>query len=1125
MGLLRRIFSWFTRIPAILGALCCALLFISPMWGDPPRNLIVGCDANYPPYEYQDPQGQPAGFNVELMRELAKEAGLSIEIRIGPFQRIRDNFESGRIDVLAGWGLNEERAKKYLFTVPHSVIQWSLFVRKGSPQIHSEADLAGLTILGQKGDLNFDYLASKKYNMVGVLSPEEALGELVAGRGDCAIINRGVGLYILHHQGIQGIKRLGDINFPTLKYCIALHKGEEDLLGRINEALFVLKESGKFQTIYERHFTVLEQGELPIWVVIKRTLVFLIPLVLILLTIFSWSWSLKGQVQKRTLALNHELAERKKVEESLQFSRDIYAALNQVNQAIVQCDSKGELFREITRICVEFGHFELAWIGEPDEVGERILVSAAHGPSVEYLHGIEISTSEDHETGRGPTGTCFREARAVLAQDWGSDPSVGAWRSKGLTVGFRSNAAFPIPFEGRLIATLTLYSKEPYFFFPDRVQLLDEMSRNLGHALEGLATEELRVRAEDALRESNDLLSLFIHHSPIHAYIKKVTSTHSCVLQASDNFQQMIGIPGSEMVGKTMEELYPAETAKKYNADDWAVVSAGKVLEFAEEFNGRSYTTVKFPIVQGEKTLLAGFTIDITERKQAEETLHRSEERLRKAQQVAHVGSWIWNIKADRLEWSDEMYHIFGIEKDLFQGVLAEVVAQAIHPDDRAAVEQSNLSVTKQGTPVPLEYRIIWPDGTVRVVWAEAGEITFDEAGEPAILTGIVLDITERRHAEEERRKLEKRMSQGQKLEALGVLVAGVAHNINNVLGVIMGTASLREQRVPDPADREAYQSIGKACRRGREVVKSLVHFAQPTLSTQDPFELNALLKEVCLLLENTTRNRVQVIESLAEEPLWMLGDAGSINHALMNLCINSLDAMATVGTLTLRTAILEDNKVEVSVEDNGEGIPPEVLAHVMDPFYTTKEVGKGTGLGLSMTYGAVKAHGGTIEISSQPGQGTVVRLRFPRIPAPTQVDAISPPAPSLASKKVFLVDDEEDVRFLMARMLKQAGVHQVKTFPGGAEVLKDLQSKELPDLIILDQNMPRMTGVQVMAAVQDLYPDLPILISSGQPDIEAWDILKQPNVGVISKPFSVNEIQAKLAELQAHDLTGGNAP
>ena len=152
------------------------------------------------------------------------------------------------------------------------------------------------------------------------------------------------------------------------------------------------------------------------------------------------------------------------------------------------------------------------------------------------------------------------------------------------------------------------------------------------------------------------------------------------------------------------------------------------------------------------------------------------------------------------------------------------------------------------------------------------------------------------------------------------------------------------------------------------------------------------------------------------------------------------------------------------------------------------------------------------------------MRRRVPRIPPPTQVETIPPPAPSLASKKVFLVDDEEDVRFLMARMLKQAGVSQVKTFSGGAEVIEELQSEELPDLIILDQNMPGMTGVQVMAAVQDLYPDLPILISSGQPDIEAWDILKQPKVGVISKPFSVNEIQAKLAELQAHDLTGGNA-
>jgi CheY-like chemotaxis protein len=184
----------------------------------------------------------------------------------------------------------------------------------------------------------------------------------------------------------------------------------------------------------------------------------------------------------------------------------------------------------------------------------------------------------------------------------------------------------------------------------------------------------------------------------------------------------------------------------------------------------------------------------------------------------------------------------------------------------------------------------------------------------------------------------------------------------------------------------------------------------------------------------------------------------------------------------------------------------------VLEPFYTTKGASGGAGLGLSIVHGVVKAHGGAIDIASQPGQGTSVRIRIPRIPAPVaeQAPRAALPVPRLG--KVLLVDDEEDVRFLMARMLTRAGVDQVETAAGGEEALSLLRPGRLPDLIILDQNMPGMSGVQVLERVRGLYPDLPVLFSSGQPGIETWERLRQPRVAVISKPFTMDEIQAKLA-------------
>jgi CheY-like chemotaxis protein len=231
-----------------------------------------------------------------------------------------------------------------------------------------------------------------------------------------------------------------------------------------------------------------------------------------------------------------------------------------------------------------------------------------------------------------------------------------------------------------------------------------------------------------------------------------------------------------------------------------------------------------------------------------------------------------------------------------------------------------------------------------------------------------------------------------------------------------------------------------------------------------------------------------------------------------MNICLNGLDAMPDGGTLTLRTAIPRPDWVEVSVEDTGAGMVPEILARVTEPFYTTKPVGKGTGLGLSVTHGVLKAHGGTMEISSQAGKGTQVRLRLPRLPVHGPETAVEGPPPLLGAVKILLVDDDEQVRFLMTRMLRRAGATEVSTAPGGREAIDSLASGSLPDLVILDQNMPGLDGLQTLALIREQHPELPVLISSGQPDIQDWEALKQRNVGIISKPFTLEEILEKLA-------------
>ncbi|MGD9782648.1 MAG: PAS domain S-box protein [Kiritimatiellia bacterium] len=264
-----------------------------------------------------------------------------------------------------------------------------------------------------------------------------------------------------------------------------------------------------------------------------------------------------------------------------------------------------------------------------------------------------------------------------------------------------------------------------------------------------------RIRAEEALRESHALFSLFMHHSPVYTYIKEVTATESRVLVASENFQEMIGIPGSKMAGKTMAELFPPEFAAKIAADDWNVVSRGQTLKLDERLNGRDYVSIKFPIVQREKTLLAGYTLDITDRVRAEEEVRKSRARLLEAQALAHLGHWELDHSTRRLEWSEEIYRIFGLEPRSFVPTY-ESFLEAIHPDDRAAVDRAFSESLRNRTPYAIVHRLQMRNGAVKVV-QEQGETSYDAEGHPLRSVGTVQDVTAAHQIQEALRDSERK--------------------------------------------------------------------------------------------------------------------------------------------------------------------------------------------------------------------------------------------------------------------------------------------------------------------------------------------------------------------------------
>jgi CheY-like chemotaxis protein len=376
-----------------------------------------------------------------------------------------------------------------------------------------------------------------------------------------------------------------------------------------------------------------------------------------------------------------------------------------------------------------------------------------------------------------------------------------------------------------------------------------------------------------------------------------------------------------------------------------------------------------------------------------------------------------------------------------------------------------------------------------------------------------VADLTEWKRVEQRQRDLEAELHHAQKLESLGSLAGGVAHDMNNVLAAVQAIVqTLRDSHPGDSGLQADLGLIERASTRGRDLVKGLTNFVRKELKEPEHLDLNALVREEVELLGHTTLRRVVLDVDLAGDLPPVLGEHGALGGALMNLCVNALDAMPGKGTLTLRTRRLEDGRILLLVEDTGKGMTPEVLARAMEPFFTTKEAGKGTGLGLASVYATVKAHGGTVALRSAPGRGTTVEIRLPAADggaapaAPAEV-----PVPAPGSLRILQVDDDDLILATLPRMLEQSG-HRVVTAGGGREALEQLCAGLEVDVVVLDLNMPGMNGLETLERIRGIRPNLPVLLATGFLEPGAEERLRRCGRAMsIAKPFSMTELAGML--------------
>jgi PAS domain S-box-containing protein len=514
----------------------------------------------------------------------------------------------------------------------------------------------------------------------------------------------------------------------------------------------------------------------------------------------------------------------------------------------------------------------------------------------------------------------------------------------------------------------------------------------------------------------------------------------------------------------------------------------------------------------------------IQERNLKLETLN---DKLNQAQEVTHIGSYVWDLGADRTTWTDELYRITGYSPSSFEPGYERYI-DCIHPDDRDEFTAQKQKVLREMGTYRSAYRIIRPEGEIRYIH-EQGEVKLDAKGEVIGLFGIIQDITERKLAEKEKEDLQRELQQVQKMDALGKLTGGIAHDYNNMLGVITGYAELLKDALDKQPRLARYaHQIHHAGERSAKLTKKLLAFSRTKTPEANCLNLNMLLLKQQHMLEKTLTVRIKLVLNLEKNPWFIWLDESDMEDAILNMSINAMHAIEGIGQLTIQTSNQKINQMDaqalgittgdyvlLSVTDTGCGIDKESIERIFDPFYSTKGE-LGSGLGLSQVYGFVQRSGGVIKVDSEPGQGTQFTLYFPRYHESGDAEQSAedyPAATFTGNKTILVVDDEPALLNLTGEMLGLNSFNVICA-ESAKQALNILQHESV-DVLVSDIIMPDMDGYQLAAIVKEKYPSIKIQLASGFSDERNMDKIDESlRQNLLLKPYNSQALLQRIREL-----------
>jgi PAS domain S-box-containing protein len=816
-----------------------------------------------------------------------------------------------------------------------------------------------------------------------------------------------------------------------------------------------------------------------------------------------------------------------------------FASVVKMSQAVSGEIMLEKLIEKLLSIALEYAGAQRGLLIVPQGDVQRIQAEAAIGGEKMKL-GIRNAQVTPADMPESILRYVIRTHTSVLLDDvslpnpYSSDPYITGSRP-------RSILCLPLLKQARLIGVL--YLENPLaarVFTPTRTAVLNLLASQAAISLENarlyadLQKENAdRGQSEEALRRSQERYALAVQAAG-DGHTEWIAATDE--LYASPRLLEMHGLPlDAKFAGRA-----DLNARINYHPDDrdravrtfnefYAGVATRLELDVRILRHGETrwlhVTVLCSRDVTGAVQRSNAAVTDVTERKV-------SEERFALAVAGANEGIFDWDLLTDRLYLSQRAQELFSLPAGELWRQRREWLKQLnFHPDDWKLQHDSLKALIAGEAPTyDVEFRVILPDGSHR--WfRQRGIALRDEAGKAYRMVGSIGDITDRKRAQEELLRLERRLRQSQRLEAMGNLAGGIAHDFNNVLGAVLGYAEMAlRDASPGSRLRRDLESITTAGEHGRALVDRVLAFSRSGVGERVSVHVEKVVREALDLLAHKLPTTVRVDAQLTSGRAALLGDPTQVHQVVMNLVTNAVHAMPQGGLLSVHVNLVRFEAASAStiggvdageyimlrVADTGTGIAPEIFEHIFDPFFTTKEVGTGTGLGLSLVHGIVMQVGGAIDVASTVGSGSTFTVYLPRSGDASEPEQGAEVAlPRGEGQCVLVVDDEELLVKVATRTLEDLGYAPVGFTSSTAALTAFRNDPQRFDVVITDERMPRMRGSALIEAVRAVRRDVPILLMSGYVGGAVMSHARKAGADdVLKKPLLARDLAASLARV-----------